>query len=81
VTQVAVFSYPSGFYNEETIELLKANGIRAAVATQEGFADPNGDRFAMRRIHVGADTGKWEFKARLSGLYYFLVRLAGQADH
>ena len=78
VPQIPVFSYPSGRFNEDTVSLMNEMGFKAALATEEGLADWNADRYSIKRIHIGSNTGKFEFKARVSGLYYFLLRLAGQ---
>jgi len=70
-----VFAYPNGRevdFDSDTIEILKKLGFKAALTTIDGLHDTSGDRFRVRRINVGADTDKWEFRARLSGLFYFL---------
>lgn len=78
---VPIFAYPNGRpqdFNEDTIAVLKARGIAAALTTVEGLWKRSSDRYRIQRIGVGADMNRWEFKARLSGFYYFLTGLAGR---
>lgn len=82
VSALFVVAYPNGRpedYNENTIEALKQAGVRAAVTTIDGLHDPSDDYFQMKRIAIGADITRWEFKARLSGLYYFIRRYSSAA--
>lgn len=75
-----IFAYPNGRpqdFNEHTISALKSAGIRAAVTTVDGFYDPADGPYRIRRIPIGADMNSWEYRARLSGLYYFLLKIAG----
>jgi peptidoglycan/xylan/chitin deacetylase (PgdA/CDA1 family) len=78
IEPIPLFCYPSGRFNDATVAILKWAGIKAAVATTDGLQDRSGDPFDMRRISVGIDTGMNEFKAKLSGLYYFLISLVEQ---
>ncbi len=74
----AIFAYPNGRaqdFNKTTIEILKENGIKAALTTIDGFFENDDDLFRIKRIPVGADMGMLEFKARLSGYFYFLKKL------
>ncbi|MEW5925075.1 MAG: polysaccharide deacetylase family protein [Candidatus Zixiibacteriota bacterium] len=75
ISTIPVFAYPNGRaedFNEETINILKKYGFKAALTTIDGLHDPADDNYRIKRINIGADTGKWEFRARLSGFYYFL---------
>lgn len=72
-----LFCYPSGGFNDATIAILKQVGIKGAVTTTDGLHAPADDRYRMKRISIGADTTIYEFKARLSGLYYLLIRMMG----
>jgi hypothetical protein len=44
----------------------------AALTTVDGLWEQQTDRFSIPRIAIGAGISRWEFKARLSGFYYFL---------
>ncbi len=75
IESVPVFAYPNGRaddFNNETVALLKKYDFKAALTTIDGLYDPSDDKFRIKRINIGADTGKWEFRARLSGFFYFL---------
>lgn len=75
-----IFAYPNGRkedFNEQTVEILKKLKIKAAVSTIDGLHDRTDDMYYIRRIPIGADISKWEFKARLSGFFYFLQRMTG----
>ncbi len=73
IEPISLFCYPSGRFNAATKTILEQAGIKAAVATTDGLQDRIGDPFEMKRISVGIDTGIYEFKARMSGLYYALM--------
>ncbi|HWR83199.1 MAG TPA: polysaccharide deacetylase family protein [Candidatus Deferrimicrobium sp.] len=73
-----VFSYPSGHADNITVSILKELQVSAAVAADEGLHADGDDPYRIRRISIGSDTSYWEFKARLSGLYYFLMKLTGK---
>lgn len=75
IPTIPVFAYPNGRpedFNEDTVKILRDLGFRAAFTTEDGLIDDNDDRFRLKRIAVGADTSRSEFKARVSGLFYFL---------
>ncbi|MCP4705592.1 MAG: polysaccharide deacetylase family protein [candidate division Zixibacteria bacterium] len=70
-----IFAYPNGRaedYNNATINILKSNNIKAAVSTTEGLHYKTDDLYRIKRISIGADINIWEFKAKLSGLYYII---------
>jgi len=70
-----VFAYPNGRlqdFNQESVTLLKQRGIRAAVSTVDDLWKKDDDLFSIPRVAVGADTSMLEFKAKLSGFFYFL---------
>lgn len=78
---VPLFAYPNGRaedFNEDSIDILKSRGIRAGLTTVEGLYRPGSDPYRVQRIGIGADMNRWEFKARLSGLFYFLTSVAGK---
>ncbi len=81
INHIDMFAYPNGRnrdFNENSVELLKENGIKAAFTTEDGFFNPGDDLFRIKRIPVGADMGRFEFAARLSGLYYFMRSFIGR---
>ena len=73
IVPLPLFCYPSGRFNKFTREILTDSGINYAVGTHDGLQPISGDRLAMKRISIGINTGLYEFKARLSGLYYALL--------
>lgn len=81
VPVLPLFAYPNGRpqdFTEETVKLLRQLGIKAAVTSIDGMYEPGTDPYRIRRIAIGSNTSRWEFKARLSGFFYFLRRLRGQ---
>jgi peptidoglycan/xylan/chitin deacetylase (PgdA/CDA1 family) len=83
VPTTKLFAYPNGRledFNESTIEVLQKHQIVAAVTTIDGHHSPDRGSFFIRRIPIGADMNRWEFKARMSGFYYFLLKLLGKSD-
>lgn len=75
----SVFAYPNGRekdFDEHTIVALKQSGCTAAVTTIDDLWDRSTDRFRLPRIAIGADISLLEFKARMSGLFYFLRRVS-----
>jgi peptidoglycan/xylan/chitin deacetylase (PgdA/CDA1 family) len=51
------FAYPYGRYSEDTRELVRQAGYRAACATAPGFVDRNQDDFCLTRVEVaGGDS-------------------------
>lgn len=48
-----IFAYPYGEYSLELIELVRAEGFKAAVAQQSGVVGPYSDRFALPRFPMG----------------------------
>jgi peptidoglycan/xylan/chitin deacetylase (PgdA/CDA1 family) len=75
---IPLFAYPNGGpqdFNEDSIQVLKNAGLKAAVTSIDGFYRFQDDAYNIRRIPIGSDTTWFEFKARLSGLFYFLKRI------
>lgn len=51
--KIALFSYPYGLdetFNQDTVDILKVRGFRAAVTTNKGYAAPSPDAFRLNRI-------------------------------
>lgn len=46
------FAYPSGKYNNRTIQYLKVAGYKIALTTKAGFADLNGDFYQVHRFRI-----------------------------
>ena len=72
------FAYPNGQvgdFDESTVSLLKKHGIQYAFTSEEDFYNPDiHSKFMIPRMNIGADTGRDEFKAKVSGLYNFLMK-------
>jgi peptidoglycan/xylan/chitin deacetylase (PgdA/CDA1 family) len=80
---VPVFAYPNGRledFNDGTIAVLKQLEFKTGLTTVDGLWSTGGDRYQVERIAVGADITMWEFRARLSGLFYFLRSLLGRGN-
>jgi len=75
VKNLPLFAYPSGYYNDQTIKVLKDNNIFAAFTTNDGLHDIENNRYEINRISIGGNISRWEYKARLSGLYYFIKKI------
>ena len=83
ISYVRLFAYPNGRpedFNKHTIEVLRSRGLKAALTTIDGHWTSQTDRFRIPRIAIGAGISRWEFKARLSGFYYFLKHIVGRSD-
>jgi peptidoglycan/xylan/chitin deacetylase (PgdA/CDA1 family) len=81
ISFLPIFAYPNGRpedFTEETIAILKRHGIKAGFTSIDGLHDVGDNKYYMRRINIGADINRWEFKARLSGFFYFLLGLKGE---
>ena len=64
------FAYPNGQaqdYNEDTIEVLKACGIRAALTAIEGLNNELTSLVQLRRFGIGANLSFNQFKQTVSG--------------
>ena len=75
---VWIFAYPNGNpedFDAETQAILRRSGITRALTTIDGLHDENDDPLTMKRVAIGSTCGRYEFKARLSGLFYALQRL------
>jgi peptidoglycan/xylan/chitin deacetylase (PgdA/CDA1 family) len=52
-TSVVTFAYPSGKYNDETLQAMRDSGVFFSVTTQLGVADFAGDTAQLRRVRAG----------------------------
>lgn len=78
IKHTMIFAYPNGRacdFTDDTINILKGNKIRMAFTTEDGFYKPGDDMYRIKRIPIGADMSIYEFRARLSGFYYFVKGL------
>ncbi len=50
---VATFAYPSGKYNDDTLQVMRGSGVTYSVTTQLGVADFSGDTSQLRRVRAG----------------------------
>ena len=79
-----LFAYPNGRrqdFNEHTVDALRERGVSMAVTTLDDLSNPSDDPHFIKRINIRADINIWEFKARISGLYYFLRKAYRKAKH
>jgi peptidoglycan/xylan/chitin deacetylase (PgdA/CDA1 family) len=76
-----LFAYPNGRredFNQVSIDILQENNISHAVSTIDGLHDPADNPMTIKRVAIGADCSEVEFKARLSGLFYFIQKVLGR---
>jgi len=60
------FAYPYGNYNQGVIDILKANGFRAALAVKEGMVKANSPFFELKRKSVNRLTTLNRFKSKVN---------------
>lgn len=80
ISFVPIFAYPNGRaqdFNDATVAVLTQLGFVAGLTTIDRLAEPSGDPFRVKRIGIGGPMTHWEYKARLSGLFYFVHALFG----
>ncbi len=71
-SEVLVFSYPEGMFDQHMKELVREAGYKMAVATKPGEKFANDDLFALKRQRVSANSGDGiVFWAQASGYYQF----------
>ena len=51
-----VFAYPSGFYDQAVIEVLRAVGFWGAVTTQPGVLHDNDSLYTLTRLRITSET-------------------------
>ncbi|OGL64780.1 hypothetical protein A2753_00030 [Candidatus Uhrbacteria bacterium RIFCSPHIGHO2_01_FULL_47_11] len=69
--EVALFAYPFGDaqdYTNETLELVREAGYRAACTLDERTFGPHEDPYALPRLVI-FDEPLWMFKVRISGVF------------
>jgi peptidoglycan/xylan/chitin deacetylase (PgdA/CDA1 family) len=62
------FAYPSGAYNGETVEAVRASGFSAACTVEQGCVEAGDDLFQLRRCNV-ADWDQKTFKQNLEAFF------------
>jgi peptidoglycan/xylan/chitin deacetylase (PgdA/CDA1 family) len=72
------FAYPNGTrkdYDDRALEALKRCDIPAAVTTVSGLNSRSQPLMELKRVGIGADTTRWQFRAEVSGLMDYLRAL------
>jgi len=72
IQHLPMFAYPSGIYDSATVNIINKLGIKAAFTTNDGLYSTIENNLEINRIAVGSNMNKYEFKARLSGLFYHI---------
>lgn len=69
-----IFCYPYGYYNQDTIEILKNNGFEAALTVKQGFAsaESDGNLFELPRNFPHFYCGRYEFRAIIGEVFKLL---------
>lgn len=72
-SEVTVFSYPEGKFDEHIRSLVQEAGYTVAVATNPGKEYPDTDTFALKRLRISATSDNlFVFWFESSGYYNFL---------
>lgn len=66
-----IFSYPSGSYNQYSLNLLKDLGYVAAVTTKQGTSQSSDKPYELRRIRI---RGEWSMSQFLYWFNYWTAR-------
>lgn len=67
--EAPLFCYPFGHLDEETVDLVRETGYRAAVTTCRGSRHRSDDLFTLARIPVHQQVSPFRLRYRLSGWY------------
>lgn len=54
---ISTFAYPYGAYTEEISRIVEKEGYSTAVTTEDGITIKKDERFRLKRVHPGIDTG------------------------
>lgn len=60
-----VYCYPAGKFNETVINILRANGYRAAVSTRYGCVHNQDDLLQLRRVRISGSDSLSTFSSKL----------------
>lgn len=66
-----IFAYPNGRaqdFDDRAKSALRRNGVRWALSTSPGYADPTSDPLALPRISIGSNLSWAGFRVLVSGL-------------
>ena len=77
-TSSPTFAFPNGTkadYDQRVFYALKECGIPAAVTTVSGLNRPSQSIVELKRVGIGSDTERWQFRAEVSGMMDCLRRL------
>ena len=77
-TSSPTFAFPNGTkadYDQRVFAALKESGIPAAVTTVSGLNRPSQSILELKRVGIGSDTERWQFRAEVSGVMDCLRRL------
>ena len=77
-TSSPTFAFPNGTkadYDHRVFSTLKACGIPAAVTTVSGLNRSSQSTLELKRVGIGSDAERWQFRAEASGLMDCLRRL------
>ncbi len=66
-----IFSYPSGSYNQYSLDLLQSLGYIAAVSTRQGTLQSSAQPFELRRIRI---RGEWSLPQFVYWFNYWTAR-------
>ena len=72
------FAFPNGTrkdYDNRALDALKQCDIPAAVTTVSGLNPRSQPLLELKRVGIGADTERWQFRAEISGLMDYLRTL------
>lgn len=75
-SQIDVFAYPAGMYNDKVLELVKEN-YSCAVITSRGadFSSKSKDVYLIERETISSTDSMFMFKLKLYGIHRFLRKL------
>jgi peptidoglycan/xylan/chitin deacetylase (PgdA/CDA1 family) len=71
-TSVALFDYPYGDYNEDTVMILKEIGVKVAVTDKPGINDETTNPLELYRIGIDGFDDLPHFKKKLAGAFDWL---------
>lgn len=82
-TSSPTFAFPNGTkadYDHRVFSALKACGIPAAVTTVSGLNRTSQSLLELKRVGIGSDAERWQFRAEVSGLMDCLRALRSSTD-
>lgn len=82
-TSSPTFAFPNGTksdYDQRVFAALKECGIPAAVTTVSGLNRTSQSILELKRVGIGSDTDRWQFRAEVSGMMDCLRGLRSPND-